>query len=94
MPGMLGYLSSPFFTFLHLSSPFFTFLHLSSPTDKTSQLFENWLPSFSLPVCYCAKVAGTCKNILVFGWLDKFSSYLGWACGDPAFSNLKFGFVA
>jgi hypothetical protein len=49
--------------------------------------------SFSLPVCYCAKVAATCKNILVFGRLDKFSSYLGWACVGPAFSHLRFGYV-
>ena len=59
--------------------------HLSSQfSDKTSQLFENQLRSFSLPVCYWSKVAGTCKNKLVFGWLDKFSSYLGWACIGPA----------
>jgi hypothetical protein len=40
--------------------------HFSSQfSDKTSQLFENQLPSFSLPVCYCSKVVPTCENILV-----------------------------
>ena len=68
--------------------------HLSSQfSDKTSLLFENWLPSFSLPVCYCSIDLPTCKNILVFGRLDKFSLYVGLACVGPALSHLRFGYV-